>query len=60
MVELRGHVIKPAHKKSQITIKGQTFDIRFIEKSNRVITENRNGYDYTTLVPNGSCLSRPE
>lgn len=53
VLELRGHVIKPAHKKSQITVKGQTFDIRFIEKSNRIITSSHNGYDYTTLVPNG-------
>ena len=52
MIELRGHSIKPGHKKSSITVKGQTFGIRFIEKSNRK-TVSGGLYPSTTLMPNG-------
>ncbi len=57
VLELRGHSIKPDWKKSKVTIKGQEFDIKFIEKSNRkTISDGR--WDRTTLVPSGKLTIR--
>ena len=57
IIELRGHSISPAWKKSKITVKEQEFEIKFIEKSNRkTISDGR--WNRTTLVPSGTLTIR--